>query len=207
MLPPMAPHEIDALKASLLRGWDRQKEPILTFDGMILDGRHRFEVCRELGIEPEFAEWSGDNPFRFVWEQHDARRNWRSAEQRQLCYDSCDASAEAWDAERQQIQTQANQARSEAAKGNRNAAKDRPENSAGTNSSRTVSRPQGQGRAKKAAASGTVLESVATRCALCGAQIVAVRVQTDTGVSWGAVEFWCGSYRPHECDPVMEVAA
>ena len=155
MLPPMAPHEIDALKASLLRGWDRQKEPILTFDGMILDGRHRFEVCRELGIEPEFAEWSGDNPFRFVWEQHDARRNWRSAEQRQLCYDSCDASAEAWDAERQQIQTQANQARSEAAKGNRNAAKDRKENSAGTNSSRTVSRPQGQGRAKKAAASGT----------------------------------------------------
>ncbi len=54
---------------------------------------------------------------------------------------------------------------------------------------------------------GTVLESVATRCALCGAPVVAVRVQTDTGVSWGAVELWCGSYRPHECQPVAEVAA
>ena len=55
--------------------------------------------------------------------------------------------------------------------------------------------------------SGTVLESVATCCATCSAQIVAVRVQTDTGLSWGAVELWCGSYRPHECDPVMEMAA
>lgn len=29
----------------------------------------------------------------------------------------------------------------------------------------------------------------------------------DTGVSWGAVEFWCGTYRPHECSPAQEVAA
>lgn len=55
--------------------------------------------------------------------------------------------------------------------------------------------------------SGTVLESVATGCALCGAPVVAVRVQTDTGLSWGAVEFWCGTYRPHECSPAQEVAA
>ena len=48
---------------------------------------------------------------------------------------------------------------------------------------------------------GTVLESVATRCAPCGDPVVAVRVQTDTGVSWGAVELWCGSYRPHICEP------
>lgn len=46
---------------------------------------------------------------------------------------------------------------------------------------------------------GTVLESVATRCAPCGDPVVAVRVQTDTGLSWGAVELWCGSYRAHQC--------
>jgi hypothetical protein len=54
---------------------------------------------------------------------------------------------------------------------------------------------------------GTVLESVATACAACSAPVVAVRVQTDAGVSWGAVDLWCGSYRPHECQPVVEVAA
>lgn len=48
---------------------------------------------------------------------------------------------------------------------------------------------------------GTVLEATQTRCSDCGAPVVAVRVQTDGGVSWGAVELWCGSYRPHICEP------
>ena len=48
---------------------------------------------------------------------------------------------------------------------------------------------------------GTVKESSETHCQRCGAPIMAVCVQTDSGVSWGAVELWCGSYRPHECEP------
>lgn len=50
-------------------------------------------------------------------------------------------------------------------------------------------------------APGTVKESSETRCQRCGAPIMAVCVQTDSGVSWGAVELWCGSYRPHICEP------
>ena len=46
---------------------------------------------------------------------------------------------------------------------------------------------------------GTVTESTSTRCGRCGAPIMAVCVQTDSGVSWGAVELWCGSYRAHQC--------
>lgn len=46
---------------------------------------------------------------------------------------------------------------------------------------------------------GMVKESTGTRCADCGAPIMAVCVQTTAGVSWGAVELWCGSYRPHQC--------
>lgn len=46
---------------------------------------------------------------------------------------------------------------------------------------------------------GTVKESSETRCGRCGAPIMAVCVQTDSGISWGAVELWCGSYRAHQC--------
>lgn len=48
---------------------------------------------------------------------------------------------------------------------------------------------------------GTVLAATQTRCGDCGAPIMVVRVQTDSGLYWGAVELWCGSYRPHECEP------
>lgn len=47
--------------------------------------------------------------------------------------------------------------------------------------------------------SGTVLAATQTRCGDCGAPIMAVRVQTDSGLYWGAVELWCGSYRAHQC--------
>ncbi len=35
------------------------REPILLCDGQILDGRNRFRVCREIGIEPAFRKWDG----------------------------------------------------------------------------------------------------------------------------------------------------
>lgn len=46
---------------------------------------------------------------------------------------------------------------------------------------------------------GSISESTGTRCADCGAPIMAVLVQTDHGGTWGAVELWCGSYRAHVC--------
>lgn len=35
-------------------------EPIWTYQGKIIDGRHRYRVCLELGIEPKFREWDGN---------------------------------------------------------------------------------------------------------------------------------------------------
>ena len=46
---------------------------------------------------------------------------------------------------------------------------------------------------------GSISESSETRCGNCGAPIMVVRVQTDLGLYWGAVELWCGSYWPHVC--------
>lgn len=170
-LPPMASHEYEALKKSIAEGWDN-RYPILTYDGEILDGRHRFEACAALGIKPTFVEWDrrrcDGNPFRFVWSEHDARRNWQSAEQRQLCYEDCKAGEEAWDREHRRIQVEGNQGRREAAKA-------RPRDPSGTFlsaearqlqyeeqatspctvSARSGSAPQGRGYKAKADLAGT----------------------------------------------------
>lgn len=36
-----------------------QQRPIILFEGMIADGRHRYEICLELGIEPRFETFTG----------------------------------------------------------------------------------------------------------------------------------------------------
>ena len=48
---------------------------ILLYDGKILDGRRRYLACRELGIEPFFQEYVGDNPLEalvaaHLWEEY-----------------------------------------------------------------------------------------------------------------------------------------
>lgn len=147
-LPKMSASERESLVASIKDGWDN-RYPILTCEGKILDGRHRYQVAMELGVQPTFVEWDGrrcgGNPFRFVWTEHSARRSWLSAEQKTLVFDDCEEAAKAWDAERERIRQEANKARSEKLKGNQNAAKD-PENSADTTSVSTDS----EGKRRKA---------------------------------------------------------
>lgn len=55
--PPLAKEDLDALRASIAEvGLLR---PILLFDGKIIDGRNRYAVCVELGIEPKYETYSG----------------------------------------------------------------------------------------------------------------------------------------------------
>jgi ParB-like chromosome segregation protein Spo0J len=50
LLPDMTAEEYEGLKASIKeRG---QEVPILLLNGQILDGRHRYRACLDLGIEP-----------------------------------------------------------------------------------------------------------------------------------------------------------
>lgn len=43
-----------------------QIEPIVLYQGKILDGRNRYRVCRRLGVEPLFKTYDGDDPVAFV---------------------------------------------------------------------------------------------------------------------------------------------
>src|SRR5258706_14802421 len=50
IFPLMTDEEIDALGEDMLK--QGQREPIVLFEGMILDGRNRYNACLRKGIEP-----------------------------------------------------------------------------------------------------------------------------------------------------------
>jgi hypothetical protein len=57
LFPQMAPGDYEALVADIKE--NGQLEPIIVHDGMILDGRHRYNACRKLGIAPKVEKWTG----------------------------------------------------------------------------------------------------------------------------------------------------
>jgi hypothetical protein len=57
IFPAMEADEFTALKADIAANGLR--EPIWTYQGAIIDGRHRERACRELGLEAATREWDG----------------------------------------------------------------------------------------------------------------------------------------------------
>ncbi|MFW6300116.1 MAG: hypothetical protein ACOC20_04255 [Oceanicaulis sp.] len=50
-------------------------EPIVMYEGMILDGRNRYSAAREIGCDYPFVEYQGDDPLGFVIAKNLARRH------------------------------------------------------------------------------------------------------------------------------------
>jgi len=49
--------------------------PIVLYEGKILDGRNRFNACLEAGIQPLFVEYDGDSPREYVLSLNLTRRH------------------------------------------------------------------------------------------------------------------------------------
>lgn len=81
LLPEMSRAEFDDLRADIKR--NGLNHPVTLYQGQILDGRHRYRACQELGIEARFVEFNGADPAAFVWSENGTRRN-LSASQRAL---------------------------------------------------------------------------------------------------------------------------
>lgn len=57
IFPMMSDEEFQALVADIKA--HGQREPIVTYQGKIIDGRNRYRACLEAGITPFIAEWGG----------------------------------------------------------------------------------------------------------------------------------------------------
>ena len=73
VMPAMTAGEFQALKADILE--NGQYETIKLLDGIILDGRHRYQACRELDIQAKVETWTGKNSLEYVLSVNLQRRH------------------------------------------------------------------------------------------------------------------------------------
>lgn len=71
--PAMPESEIEALAEDIEKGG--QRDPGILFEGMVLDGWHRFLACQRLGIQFRSVEFDGEDPVAFVLSKNLHRRH------------------------------------------------------------------------------------------------------------------------------------
>jgi len=64
IFPLMIGAEYDALVSDIAE--HGQHEAIWLYEGTVLDGRNRLRACNQLGLVPEFRQYTGDDPQAFV---------------------------------------------------------------------------------------------------------------------------------------------
>jgi len=73
IFPLMSAEEFTALKKDIEE--HGLFDDIITYEGLILDGRNRENACLELDIEPRYTEFQGKNPLTFVISHNLHRRH------------------------------------------------------------------------------------------------------------------------------------
>lgn len=89
LFPRVTGAEFDALVADIKANGLRN--PIVVHDGMILDGGNRYRACLEIGMPPEFVEFSGGSAVSFVLSANLHRRHLTPGQQAAIV-----ASAQDW---------------------------------------------------------------------------------------------------------------
>lgn len=85
IVPRMTDAEYRDLRADIAANGLR--EPVWTYQGELLDGRHRMQACAELGVPCPTRDYTGDDPVAFVVSLNVKRRNLTAS---QLAYVALD---------------------------------------------------------------------------------------------------------------------
>ncbi len=64
LLPSLPDEELAGMVEDIRR--HGQQQPIVLFEGKVLDGRHRLRACLAAGVPPKVVEWQGPDPVRWV---------------------------------------------------------------------------------------------------------------------------------------------
>jgi ParB-like nuclease domain len=73
LIPAMAADEFRELCEDIAENGLR--EPIVLYQQKVLDGRHRYRACLEVGVEPTFRDYAGEEPAGLVLSLNIKRRN------------------------------------------------------------------------------------------------------------------------------------
>ena len=82
LFPPMTADEMASLVEDIKANGLAQ--PIVTHEGAILDGRHRYQACLQAGVEPQFTEFRGGDALAFVLSANLNRRHLSVAQRAML---------------------------------------------------------------------------------------------------------------------------
>jgi len=73
MFPLMPQDQFNALVDSIKD--NGLLSPVVLYEGKILDGRHRYKACINLGLVPKFEEYGGEDPLGYVLAHNLSRRH------------------------------------------------------------------------------------------------------------------------------------
>lgn len=73
IFPMMTNAEYEHLKADIVL--NGQLDPVVLYEGKILDGRNRWKACTELGLVINYDQYQGDNPLSYVISKNLHRRH------------------------------------------------------------------------------------------------------------------------------------
>ena len=73
IFPLMNSKEFNELKRDIKENGQQVK--IILFEEKILDGRNRYNACKEIGVDPEFEEYSGKDALQYVMSTNLKRRH------------------------------------------------------------------------------------------------------------------------------------
>jgi hypothetical protein len=92
MFPLMDHESITALADDIKQ--NGLSQPILIYEGLILDGRNRFKACQLAGVDPVFDNYQGDDPLGYVLSLNLHRRHLTTSQRAALAAEIANMNSE-----------------------------------------------------------------------------------------------------------------